>query len=78
MFNDIVITQIISVVSSLASLQGEKGEEDDRGRIGRRSSVKTCEDWNWRGKMLSKRRRTEMVGGNALPDVLSSTGRTKV
>ena len=28
--------------------------------------------------MLSTQRRTEMVGGNSLPDVLSSTGRTKV
>src|SRR6218665_1942131 len=28
--------------------------------------------------MLSTQQRTEMVGGNALPDVLPSTGRTKV
>src|SRR6218665_1345236 len=36
------------------------------------------EYWNRRGRMLSTQRKTEMVGGNALPDVLPSTERTKV
>jgi len=57
-------------------LRDEKGEEEDWEKIGQRPSAKICEDWNWCGKMLSTQRRTGMVGGNASPDVLSSTGRT--
>jgi len=57
-------------------LREENRGRGDRGRTGRRPSTKTCEDWNWRGKKLSTRRRTEMVGGNALPDVQLCTGRT--
>ena len=41
-------------------LRGEKGEEEDRGKIGQRPSAKTWEDWSWRGKMLSTQRRTEI------------------
>ena len=60
------------------ALRGEKGAEEDQGKIGRRPSVDTWEYWNWRGQMLSTQWKTEMVGGNALPDVLPSTERTKV
>ena len=57
-------------------LRKEKGE--DRGKTGRRPSVNTCKDWDWRGKMLSTRQKTWMVGGNALLDVQLCTRWTKV